>query len=492
MNIKDIETPKKRSRFHLNVKPRYIGILLTILPPFLICGFVLLVGGAGPQLWDWPYDYPNPWPLGRILVLSGLGLLIFTTILSFYWAYHLLHHHVVLNFSKPKLRKLFRVVSIVYVITAFGVGGALYYYGIPMRENWLYDAGPYITWGSDQEPSTGITINWHSNTYTSSVVHYGINRTELDNKITDLPLKQFHHIAINGLLPNTTYYYQAGAFLVKQFTTAPEGEFNFTFFWWSDPRTNNGLLGALRGANLPLAMSKNMQSEGTKLAFSLCTGDITSRGVDLQTWRLWLEDITTNDFASNWSHQVISGNHERHDDRSGINFKKFYPYKETPINSSFSYSFDYGNTHFVMLDPWDVESGWWGGNKSVYASWLEADLIAHTNNKFTVLAIHPNPILNDGHSGNQTVIMNIARQYGVDLVLCGHWHSYDTYDINGTEFEPKAGINNLSNLVIMLGMGGNTELATYAAYAQIDVSANSIIVRPRWIDGRWMETFIIS
>jgi hypothetical protein len=452
---------------------------------FIIPGFLLIIGSI--LLFIFP-----PAQMGLSIILPAIAVIGLAIFGFLYWSGRAFTKKPILNFKKIHIRRLIRTLVVVASVISIGAGSTGIHVALQVRGIWLNDAGPYLTWDSTQDPYNAITICWQTNHPASSQLKFGLAKSNLENTTGSLDLGLFHQVAIEGLLPNTTYYYQAGAFPVKSFQTAPLGEFEFTFLWWSDPRTNGDLPGAILGPNLPKIMSELMERDDSNWDFSLFTGDASTRAYNNDTWRIWVNDLATNDFASTRPHVVVPGNHERSGNKTAEIFMRYYPYDQTPGPAAFCYSFNYGNTHFVMMDPWDIASGWWGGNKTAYADWLRADLEANKNSKFTIMAMHPNPVLIGDHSGNQTAIMDVAREFGVDLILCGHHHSYRMFGMNGTEFEPKKGPNTLNSLILMQGEGGNSGVPWIGSFSQIDVSATQIRIRSRDVTGKWMDEFIIT
>jgi hypothetical protein len=367
------------------------------------------------------------------------------------------------------------------------VGSWSFTLSTPEIQYWAYDAGPYLTWANNQDPSNSITVCWHSKWITGSKVRYGLTPYNMENIATSSEFDRYHKVPISDLISNTTYYYEVIGFGIKEFTTAPIGGHNYTFSVWSDPRTNGNIDNALKGANLPEIMHNQLISDNIKLAFSINAGDITHRGVDYRTWQLWLKDISTNDFASNASHQIAIGNHERHDDWGMRYFSLYYPYKNT------SYSFDYGNVHFSILDRLTSNYPWYRGDGAQHAKWLEEDLISHSESKFKVLVMHNNPLRLDLDNGNNTLIMEVVKNYGVDVIFTGHNHEYETKYINGTDIETAGSINYVENIVMMIGIGGNSLDPTYAGYCRIDVTEDSMTLRPYWVNGTQIENpFVIQ
>ena len=96
------------------------------------------------------------------------------------------------------------------------------------------------------------------------------------------------------------------------------------------------------------------------------------------------------------------------------------------------YSFDYGNIHFIVLDTEDVIEDL-GGAGATMLAWLESDLIA-TSADWIIAAWHRPPYSRGaGHNSDtenneeaaREEFLPILEDYGVDLVLSGHSHSYE-------------------------------------------------------------------
>jgi len=88
-----------------------------------------------------------------------------------------------------------------------------------------------------------------------------------------------------------------------------------------------------------------------------------------------------------------------------------------------SYSFDYGQVHWTVLDS-NVYTDW---ESPVLKAWLEADLKAARGATWRIVALH-HPLFHSSrsHLGDQWMrpISPILEKYGVDLVLAGHVHNY--------------------------------------------------------------------
>jgi len=104
------------------------------------------------------------------------------------------------------------------------------------------------------------------------------------------------------------------------------------------------------------------------------------------------------------------------------------------------YSFDYANIHFVCLDSMDVSRAVGG---AMY-NWLDQDLAATTAEWIIAFWHHPPYTKGGGHDSDNATDSDgrmkdmrerftvLCEQYGVDVVLCGHSHSYErTFLIDG-------------------------------------------------------------
>ena len=100
-----------------------------------------------------------------------------------------------------------------------------------------------------------------------------------------------------------------------------------------------------------------------------------------------------------------------------------------PSGTEAYYSFDYANTHFIVLDSNSAATT--AGSPMIV--WLEADLQSTSADWVIAFWHHPpysKGLLHDSDlEANEirmrTRVLPILEDYGVDLVLCGHSHSYE-------------------------------------------------------------------
>lgn len=113
-----------------------------------------------------------------------------------------------------------------------------------------------------------------------------------------------------------------------------------------------------------------------------------------------------------------------------------------------TYSFDWGNTHFVVLNQYYDGINDWGLKGAVVPElleWLEADLEATTKKHIFVFGHEPlvaMPDMDNGrirHQGdsldedpeNAVAFHQVLLKYGVDAYICGHTHNTSYAKING-------------------------------------------------------------
>ncbi|WP_419610541.1 metallophosphoesterase family protein, partial [Thiolapillus sp.] len=138
------------------------------------------------------------------------------------------------------------------------------------------------------------------------------------------------------------------------------------------------------------------------------------------------------------------GNHDGHTADSETESGPYYDIFDLPRNAEAGgvashteayYSFDYANIHFICLDSYETDRSTSGSMHQ----WLESDLSA-TGQPWIIVFWHHPPYSKGSHDSDTDSRMTDMRenflplleQYGVDLVLSGHGHSYErSYLIDG-------------------------------------------------------------
>lgn len=369
------------------------------------------------------------------------------------------------------------------IVLAAGLAGTIIASPKIAAENMA--TSPRLTWIDGQDPSTSITISWITTFPEATHVLYSTNRWTLDHASTDGTATRFHHVTLSGLAPNQTYYYQVPGHPVKQFKTAPVGQFNYTFYAWSDHRTNTDILSSYTQPNAVASIASYAATTGVPGAFTIFTGDMTSKANDYMSWKAFFDDIAYQDWTSNKSLAIAYGNHERYGDAEKSIVKNYFPYPQK-ADTNFFYSFDYGGVHFIMLDPYLEGHSWASNFTTTQLAWLEADLAAHQDANFTLIFMHPPPSSLTGVRGELIKLVNVGG-YRIDMAFCGHQHVFERRTIAST---PPID-------VLVLGLGGNPNNeyksnACDTAFARFDVTTTAITVTSIFINGTILDSFTIA
>jgi predicted phosphodiesterase len=122
---------------------------------------------------------------------------------------------------------------------------------------------------------------------------------------------------------------------------------------------------------------------------------------------------------------LIAGNHDIWDDTSEVMYTEktgFQPY----------YSFDHGNTHFVVLDVSRIESS--ADLPEEQKAWLVEDLESNRDAE-NIFVFYHKPLWEQTlPHGESDPMHDIFVTYGVDAVFNGHYHEYFAGDYDGVEY----------------------------------------------------------
>lgn len=287
------------------------------------------------------------------------------------------------------------------------------------------------------------------------------------------PPGQLHVVTLAHLQPNTTYYYQVGlddhgtnnstwSPLVFSFVSAPEVKADsepFSYVVYGDqgcPAKGWGD-GAIWTADMT-AREVDGLSNNLPIRAVHHMGDLSYARGAAHVWDNWLDMISS--FTTRVPLMVAVGNHEYDHTKGGENGKDpsgvHTPGGYKPIwgnfgkdsdgecgvptanlfsmpnsrnsNGVFWYSYDFANVHTaVVSSEHDFSS-----NSRQYR-WLEADLKSVNRDKtpWLVLELHRSMYESEVDPLNSLVglqtrhrIQGLLKQYQVDLVLSGHYHSY--------------------------------------------------------------------
>ena len=302
--------------------------------------------------------------------------------------------------------------------------------------------GPYLQLGTP----TSVLVRWRTDIASASRVVFGAQPGTPTQSVEDATPAQEHVVALTGLTPDTRYYYAvgtenrilAGGDATYYFVTSPPaGQPKPTRIWvLGDSGTADANAAAVRDAyyaytgtrrtDLWLMLGDNAYMEGTDAQYQNAVFDMYP-GL-LRSSVLW----------------PTLGNHDGYSAESSTESGPYYDIFSLPRSGEAGglssgteayYSFDYANIHFVVLDSHETNRS----SLAPMALWLRQDLAA-TSQDWIIAYFHHPPYSKGEHDSDVEVpqiemrenIVPILDDYGVDLTLAGHSHSYErSYLIEG-------------------------------------------------------------
>jgi hypothetical protein len=294
--------------------------------------------------------------------------------------------------------------------------------------------GPYLQMGTP----TSVTVRWRTLEATNSRVSYGATAGSLTSNTDDANVTTEHEVKLTGLTPNTKYFYAVGS------TTQTQAGDNTFYFNTSPP---NGTAVPTRIWVLGDSGTGNTNAQAVSNAYLNFTGATPTN--------LWLmlgdnayqngtddeyQSAVFNLYPTTLRQSVLWSTIGNHDTAHSANPALTIPYFQIfnlPANAEAGglasgtekyYSFDYSNIHFVCLDSMTSDRSPAGP----MLTWLQNDLAATTQRWIIAFWHHP-PYTKGSHDSDtesqltemRENVLPVLENYGVDLVLTGHSHSYE-------------------------------------------------------------------
>ncbi|MCX7727926.1 MAG: metallophosphoesterase [Bacteroidia bacterium] len=328
--------------------------------------------------------------------------------------------------------------------------------------------GPYLNLSTPNS----IVIKWRTNVPTTSRVRYGLSKFNLNNQVSDPVPVVDHEIKITGLSPLTKYYYVIGTTTndliapndsVYFLTNPLPGQKRKYKFWVvGDAGTGSNNQVNVRNAFL------NYTNYGEINGWIFLGDNAYDGGFDSE----YQSNVFANHLYGRELRRIVVwpalGNH---DYNNNLPFSPSPAYFNIftlptngeaggiPSNTEAYYSYDYGNIHFVVLDSYNQNRD----STAQMAQWLKNDL---TNNTlpWVIAYWHHPPYTKGSHNSDNPLlydyelvemrenIVPILENYGVDLILCGHSHSYERSFLLDGHYGKS---NTLQNSMILDSSPGN-------------------------------------
>lgn len=233
----------------------------------------------------------------------------------------------------------------------------------------------------DAEP-TSIWVAWETDADVPGEVLFGtsaasLDRTAASDRIPSFGSSVIHHARLEGLEPDTKYFYRVvagqAATATRRFRTPPlhEAEKPFRFVALSDMQggpipdmhtrvINDGVIGFVED-NFGAALED-------ELAFAIIPGDLVSTGSDYSQWKTQFFDESSNLYQYIPVYPV-AGNHEQ-DSHWYFDYFRL-PTNGTPGLEEHWYYKDYGNVRIIGMD---TNTGY---RTQTQLAWLD-DVLAET------------------------------------------------------------------------------------------------------------------
>jgi hypothetical protein len=304
--------------------------------------------------------------------------------------------------------------------------------------------GPYL----QSAAADRMTVCWRTDVATTSEVAFGVTPDVLSPPVIEAGTRTDHAVTVTGLQAATPYFYRVKGTPVTGttvdvggpnhwFKTAPPaGSPAPTRFWVvgdSGYQTNY--------ADLAFAayMSSSAAAGKTTDLFLMLGDNAYPNGTD-STY----QGALFNRYASLIRNTPVWSTIGNHDDTtvpavppapyfSIFNFPTAGECGGTASGTEQYYSFDHGNIHFICIDAntYATVSDTPGAPYGM-VDWLRDDLMACTSD-WIVAYMHEGPYSKGSHNSDTELNLFLTRQHiiplleshGVDLVLCGHSHSYE-------------------------------------------------------------------
>ncbi len=328
---------------------------------------------------------------------------------------------------------------------------------------------PYIQ--NVQEES--VTIMWETAYPSYGKVLYGqagrFDKVVKENEI----LKTMHEVTLVGLQGSERYNYKVEIFnltsVINTFQTKKDKNESIKIIAYGDnrsyPKVHENLV-------------KMMAKENADLILNV--GDVVSKGVNEMEW---IDEYfyPLRHVSGSIPTYIAIGNHEYGGFGGTRLVPPFEKYVNNPLNSAGSteyfYSVDYGNSHFIFLDPnkANFTEGEGIAINSQQYNWFIKDLKDANKKSEWIFALMHQPPYSEAWSGGpydgepplRKYIVPIMEANHVDMVLSGHTHDYER-GLPHPPYDPKTGKGNNAAYVITGGGGSNLDNHKYYEWEQID------------------------
>jgi hypothetical protein len=278
----------------------------------------------------------------------------------------------------------------------------------------------------------GITVRWETDKTAEPVLQFsGASSGSLKGTTKqytwalDRNVKRYQHsVTLTGLTAASSFTYNIpdlSAAAGGSFATAPDKAVPFTFAVYGDSRQSSPMQ---PDHAIHKALTTAMASQNPD--FYINTGDLVYLGTMDGEWYLFFNTSTA--VMPKAPLYPVVGNH---DIAGTAQWAALFALPGDGAAKMY-YSFDYSNSHFVILCS---ECG--VGPNDDQITWLKADLEAAKKNAkiVNIFALFHDPVYTcSEHSGNSEELANVMpplKAAGVKAVMAGHNHLYEHFLVDG-------------------------------------------------------------
>lgn len=344
--------------------------------------------------------------------------------------------------------------------------------------------GPYL----QNVTKNSITVMWETDTPSDSRVDYGTS--ELLNLSVHKPEKvRIHEVTIDNLQPETKYHYRAISGKLSSttntFRTAIHENTPFRFIVWGDNHNDGPRFE--QNVNRMITFQPDL---------AINVGDMVLTGSNYDHWGYEFFIPGRNLFKNTPLFPSL-GNHEYGGYGTGNRVIWYETFFSLP-GTEYYYSYNYGNSHFIHLNP-HTNSPFGVLPGSEQYKWLIADLESDAckNAKWRFVIFHEPPMTEPLMAEH---IVPLLEKHDVNIQFSGHIHAYvrsQNYKPDGTYYIITGGgggsLSNMERLRERQQREANLDF--YEAvhhFSMIDINGDQLTFRAVDIDGNVFDSFQIN
>ncbi|NHJ87415.1 MAG: metallophosphoesterase family protein [Asgard group archaeon] len=365
----------------------------------------------------------------RIYFIFILGFLLLCLVIIVLYIFQVFKSLKLMKTGLKQLKKIEKVslsFSLVFLFILPTGGITLFFYsnGVDITETYYWNDGPWITFGDD--PKTEISITWLTKFASKTIIEFGTQPNNLEVLKSSTSKSHLHTIKLEGLQPNTIYYYSIGVATsvyakdqIFAFKTAPQTNESFKVIIVGDMQPGPGSM--LKAGDL---IAKGIVAESPNFVIQL--GDLASNGGIPISWHYTAQNFPQ--YAATIPFQIAIGNHD-YSGNGATNFRNMFPYSFASETGLY-YSIDYASAHFIFIDNFDAGNAVLSDNQKL---WVEQDITAAKSRgqKWIFINFH-NTLFTTGTSSQnfltQTWLVPLANKYNIDGIFFGHDHHYEHWN----------------------------------------------------------------